>query len=54
MIELYERYRLKDGRTGRAVHILGGGEACIFEIEKDGIENRVVTIKEGEISMKID
>lgn len=54
MIELYERYRLKDGRTGRAVDVLGGGEACIFEIEKNGIEDRVITITEEEISGKID
>ena len=34
MLELYEKYRLKDGRTGRAVEILGGGAACIFELDK--------------------
>lgn len=49
MIELYERYRLKDGRTGRAVDILGDGEACIFEIDKQGIEDRVITVTEDEI-----
>ena len=33
MFELYERYRLKTGEVGRAVDILGRGEACIFEFE---------------------
>lgn len=53
VIELYERYRLKDGRTGRAVDILGDGEACIFEIDKQGIEDRVITVTEDEIKEKV-
>ena len=42
MLELYEKYRLKDGRTGRAVEILGGGAACIFELDKKGPATRLV------------
>lgn len=53
MIELYEKYRLKDGRIGRAVEILGDGEACIFEVDKKGIKDRVVTVTQQEISDKI-
>lgn len=53
IIELYERYRLKDGRTGRSVDILGNGEACIFEVDKQGIEDRVITVIKDEISEKI-
>lgn len=53
MIELYERYKLKDGRIGRAVDILGDGEACIFEVDKQGIENRVITVTEDEIRGKV-
>lgn len=53
MIELYEQYRLKDGRTGKAVDILGGGEACIFEIDKKGIDDRVITVTEDEIKEKV-
>lgn len=53
MIELYERYKLKDGRTGRAVDILGDGEACIFEIDKEGIEDRVITVTKDEIGEKM-
>ena len=37
MFELYERYRLKTGEVGRAVDILGRGEACIFEFEGESI-----------------
>ena len=33
-MELYEKYKLKDGRTGWIVDILGHGEACIFELDK--------------------
>ena len=44
MIELYEKYRLIDGRIGRAVEVLGNGEACIFEIDKKVLDNKVVMI----------
>lgn len=54
MIELYEKYRLTDGRIGRAVEILGDGEACIFEIDKKGLEDRVVTILQEEIEEKVE
>lgn len=54
MIELYEKYRLIDGRIGRAVEILGNGEACIFEIDKKGLEDRVVTILQVEIEEKVE
>lgn len=54
MLELYERYRLKDGRTGRAVDILGKGEACIFEVDKAEISEKVITVTEDEIKEKIE
>ena len=53
MIELYEKYRLKDGRTGRAVEVLGNGEACIFEVEKKGFDEKVITVLEDEIEEKV-
>ena len=54
MIELYEKYRLIDGRIGRAVEILGDSEACIFEIDKKGLKDRVVTILQEEIEEKVE
>lgn len=53
MIELYEKYKLKDGRTGTAVEVLGDGEACIFEIDKKGIEDRIITVTQEELDKKI-
>lgn len=53
MIELYEKYRLKDGRTGRTVDILGTGEACIFEVDKKGFDGKVITVTEDEIEEKL-
>ena len=41
LIELYEKYRLKDGRIGRAVELLGDGDACIFEVDKVGFDEKV-------------
>ena len=54
MLETYKRYKLKDGRTGRAVDILGKGEACIFEVDKAGLSERVITVTEDEIAEKIE
>lgn len=53
MIELYEKYKLKDGRTGTAVEVLGDGEACIFEVDKKGIDDRVITVTQDEIQEKV-
>ena len=53
MIELYEKYKLKDGRTGTVVEVLGDGKACIFEIDKKGLEDRVITVTQEEISEKV-
>ncbi len=52
-IELYEKYKLKDGRTGWAVDILGRGEACMFELDKKGIKDRIITVKQEELGEKI-
>ena len=54
MIELYEKYRPIDGRIGRAVEILGNGEACIFEVDKKGFEDRVITVTHEEIKEKAE
>lgn len=53
MIQLYEKYKLKDGRTGRVVDVLGRGEACIFEVDKKGFEDRVITVTQEEMSEKV-
>jgi hypothetical protein len=54
MIVLYEKYKLKDGRIGTAVDILGHGEACVFEVDKKGFEDRVITVTQEEISEKVE
>lgn len=53
MIQLYEKYKLKDGRIGWVVDVLGQGEACIFEVDKKGFEDRVITITQEEMSEKV-
>lgn len=52
-IELFEKYRLEDGRTGWAVDILGRGEACVFELDKKGIDDRIITVTQEELVEKI-
>ena len=53
MIELYGKYKLKDGRIGWAVDILGKGDACVFELDKKGLDDRVITVTQDEIDVKI-
>ena len=52
-IEIYEKYRLKDGRIGWAVDILGDGEACVFELDKRGLDDRIITVTREELREKI-
>lgn len=53
MIKLYEKYKLKDGRIGTAVEVLGDGDACVFEIDKKGFDDRVITVTQDEIEEKL-
>ena len=53
MFNLYDRYRLKNGEIGRAVDILGDGEACIFEFEKRELENSVDTVFWKDVEKKL-
>lgn len=53
MFKLYERYQLKNGETGRAVDILGNGEACIFEFDKRKLEDSVDTVFWKDIKEKL-
>ena len=52
-LQLYKKYRLKDGRIGTAVDILGAGEACIFELDTEQFEDRVITVLESEIDVAL-
>ena len=53
MFKLYDRYKLKNGEIGRAVDILGNGEACIFEFEKRALENSVDTVFWKDVEEKL-
>lgn len=52
-LQLYKKYRLKDGRIGTAVDILGDGKACIFELDTEQFEDRVITVLESEIAVAL-
>lgn len=53
MIEVYGKYKLKDGRIGWVVDVLGHGDAYVFELDKKGLDNRVITVTQDEIDVKI-
>ena len=53
MIEIYEKYKLKNGQIGTIIDILGEGEAFLFEIDKKGLEDRILTVTKEEIKEKI-
>lgn len=50
-IELYAKYRLKDGRQGWVVDVLGDGAAYVFELDKKGIKDRVIIVEKSEIAV---
>ena len=35
------------------MELLGNGEACIFEVEKKGFDEKVITVLEEEIEKKV-
>lgn len=53
MFEEFEKYELKDGRVGWVVDVLGEGEACIFEVDKMGFEDRIIEIGIEDIKKKL-
>ncbi|MCD8142311.1 MAG: hypothetical protein LUD83_03395 [Clostridiales bacterium] len=53
MYRLYDKCLLSDGRTGWVIEIFGGGEAYMIELDKAGIEDRIVTVKSSEVKSKI-
>lgn len=48
-IELYAKYRLKDGRQGWVVDVLGDGVAYVFELDKKGMKDRIIIVEKNEI-----
>lgn len=54
MFKLYDKCKLRDGRTGWIVDILGDGEAYIFELDKKGLDDRVITVEKKEIVEKAE
>ena len=48
--KLYDKCKLEDGRVGWIVEILGEGEACMIELDKEGLEDRIVTVNTSEIA----
>ncbi|HJB29714.1 MAG TPA: hypothetical protein IAA06_13120 [Candidatus Blautia faecavium] len=53
MFEEFEKYELKDGRVGWAADVLGDGEACIFEFDKEDLEDRIDTVFWDDVKRKI-
>lgn len=52
-VALYDQCRLRDGRTGWIVEIFGNHEAYMVELDKPGLQDRLVTVPEDEIIQKI-
>lgn len=48
-IQLYDKCRLKDGRSGWIVEILGQDEAYLVEVDQKGLDDRIVTVTRQEI-----
>lgn len=48
-IQLYDKCRLKDGRSGWIVEILGQDEAYLVELDKKGLDDRIVAVTRQEL-----
>ncbi|MDD2413768.1 MAG: hypothetical protein PHI94_01195 [Eubacteriaceae bacterium] len=51
--ECFDKLKLKDGRIGWIVDVLGKGEAFVFELDKKGFKDRVIQIEKKDILEKI-
>ena len=51
--EMFDRCELKDGRRGWIVEILGDHEAYMVELDKEGLQDRIVTVTPEEIVQNI-
>ena len=52
-VEMFDKCELKDGRIGWIVEILGEHEAYMVELDKKGLQDRIVTVTPEEIVQKI-
>lgn len=52
-LALYDKCELRDGRFGWIIEVLGSGEAYMIELDKKGMEDRVITVRRDEIAKKV-
>lgn len=53
MLEMFGKYQLKDGTSGWIVDVLGDGKEYIFELDKEGLEDRIISITPDQIEKKL-
>ena len=51
--EKYDKFRLKDGRTGWIIEIFDQGKSIMFELEKKGMDDKIIDITAYELEEKI-
>ena len=52
-MELFEKYSLRDGTVGWIVEILGDNEAYMFEVDKQGLDDRVIFVEKDDLDKKM-
>ena len=52
-LELYDKCKLKDGREGWIVEILGRDHHFIVELDKKGMDDKVIEVARGDIVKKL-
>lgn len=52
-LKLFDKCKLKDGREGWIVEILEKGSAYMIELDKKGLEDRIITVSKEEIVHKV-
>lgn len=51
--QLYDKVKLKDGRIGWIIEIFDGGTSIMFELDKKGLEDRIIDISISDLAEKI-
>lgn len=52
-LKIYDKCKLKDGREGWIVDILGKGHHYIVELDKKGMDDRIIEVARGDIIEKL-
>lgn len=51
--QLYDKFKLTDGRIGWIIEIFDDGASIMFELDKKGLEGRIIDISATDLAEKV-